>query len=110
VDKSVEKPGSFTLSARSVSGPIQIGEKPLEIEIKHLKSMGYNILWIGDEVSVANVAMEVIGGVRKSLILRGPEGPGGVRPGCRSCRSTPRSQAFIQGMPSTLERTRYAAL
>ena len=27
VDKSVEKPGSSTLSARSVSGPIQIGEK-----------------------------------------------------------------------------------
>jgi hypothetical protein len=39
VDKSVEKRGSFALSARSVSSPVQIGEKVSEIEMISVISM-----------------------------------------------------------------------
>jgi hypothetical protein len=46
VDKSVEKPGSSTLSARSVSGPIQIGGKVSEIEMNLSNSIGYGALSI----------------------------------------------------------------
>jgi hypothetical protein len=46
VDKSVEKPGSFTLSARSVSGLVQNGEKVAETEMILLNSMDYEALWI----------------------------------------------------------------
>jgi hypothetical protein len=44
VDKSVEKPGSSALSARSVSGPIQIGGKVSEIEMNLSNSIGYGAL------------------------------------------------------------------
>jgi hypothetical protein len=44
VDKSVEKPGSSSLSARSISSPIQIGEKVSEITLNLLNSMGYGTL------------------------------------------------------------------
>src|ERR1700691_5242030 len=44
VDKSVEKPGSSPLSARSVSSPIQIGEKVSEIELNLLNSISYDTL------------------------------------------------------------------
>jgi hypothetical protein len=44
VDKSVEKPGSSVLSARSVSSPFQIGEKVSEIELNLLNSIGYDTL------------------------------------------------------------------
>jgi hypothetical protein len=46
VDNSVEKQGSFTLSARSVSGPCQIGEKTLEIEMIRLNSKCYARHWM----------------------------------------------------------------
>jgi hypothetical protein len=46
VDNSVENRGSFGLSARSVSGPVQIGEKTPEIEIIPLFSMIYTVLWM----------------------------------------------------------------
>jgi hypothetical protein len=46
VDKSVEKRGSFALSARSVSGTDQIAENPPEIELILYKSIGYMILWM----------------------------------------------------------------
>jgi hypothetical protein len=39
VDKSVENPGSRGLSARSVSGRVQNGEKVSEIEMNLFKSM-----------------------------------------------------------------------
>jgi hypothetical protein len=40
VGNSVEKQGSLTLSARLVSGPVQIGEKISEIEMIPLNSTG----------------------------------------------------------------------
>jgi hypothetical protein len=46
VDKSVEKQGSFTLSARSVSGLVQNGEKVAETEMIRSNSIAYEALWI----------------------------------------------------------------
>jgi hypothetical protein len=52
VDKSVEKRGSFSLSARSVSGRLQNGEKVSEIEMIQINSKRYIALYIviGDAV------------------------------------------------------------
>jgi hypothetical protein len=72
-------------------------------------------------MSIANVAREVIGDVRKSLILREPKGvsealAGTQVPafaGIRHTRSTPRRVRRLYRVcdgSSTLERTRYAAL
>jgi hypothetical protein len=69
VDKSVEKRGSFTLSARSVSGRLQIGEKVSEIEMTQINSISYTGLYIVIGGAGQIIAMEVTNGVRKSLIL-----------------------------------------
>src|SRR5271154_5379012 len=46
VDKSVEKQGSSTLSGRSISGPVQNGEKVSETQMKSLNSIDYDPLYI----------------------------------------------------------------
>ena len=46
VDNSVEKRGSFTLSARSVSGPVKLVKKDAEIEMILLNSKDYALHWI----------------------------------------------------------------
>src|SRR5271154_5011472 len=46
VDKSVEKQGSSTLSARSVSGAVQNGKKVPEVQMKPLNPIDYDPLYI----------------------------------------------------------------
>jgi hypothetical protein len=75
VDKSVEKPGSSTLSARSVSRHIQIGQKLFEMAINQTKSMGYVSIWNCLLSVVANIAGQLARDVRKSLILGRPVNP-----------------------------------
>jgi hypothetical protein len=69
VDNSVENRGSFGLSARSVSGPLQNGEKTPEIEFIRSFSSAYELLWMLRRGAERNIASSVTNGVRKSLIL-----------------------------------------
>jgi hypothetical protein len=92
VDKSVEKPGSLALSARSVSYPNQIGGKVREIQMIAMNSTGYTTLCISSGGAVEKFSMDVTRIVRKSLILRISQSL------ARDCRVVNRrcGDAFIQ--------------
>jgi hypothetical protein len=71
VDNSVEKRGSFTLSARSVSGPVKLVKKLAEIGNDSFEFKGLRpALDTALPVLIENIAMGVTIDVRKSLILR----------------------------------------